>query len=265
MVSDMRLLPCIGRRFRVLSSSVYQSNNFHATSSLLFALLCYAECFLKGREDLTARMARTRIKGTGVRQASNPDMEPNFYRMKPVGAASNIQREQEAPRFHFNPIDTGKNSSAAIIQPSPELSATSLIGQNSDISDVSEHISSSAMYDAYLETSPPLALQPVSGKAFLEQNAASFVKKSTHCAVVKDASNVPPLLPPNPYQRQVSDDVPMEEDSKPATMGDTLDALDTFFSELDEDLAFLAEEGQTNHLEDDVAFGHLLDQMVGDI
>ena len=48
-------------------------------------------------------------------------------------------------------------------------------------------------------------------------------------------------------------------------MTDTRDELDTFFSELDKDLAFLAEEDQSNHLEDDIAFGHLLDQMVGDI
>ena len=231
---------------------------------MYICFLSDAEYFLKGREDLTALMSRTRIKGTGIRQASNPDMEPNFYRMKPVGAASCNLREEKAPPCPFNAIDMERKRSAAIIQPSPELSATSCNAQDDDISDVGEQPSSSAMYEAYLESSPPVALPPVSGKAFLEHNAVSFLQKSAQRSVEKDASNAPPLFPPTPYQRQVSDDVSME-DSKPAAMGVTLDELDTFFSELDEDLAFLAEEGQTNHLEDDVAFGHLLDQMVGDI
>lgn len=211
-------------------------------------------------------MSRTRVKGTGVRQASNPDMEPNFYRMKPVGAASCIPREEQAPKFPRHEIDMEKKSPATIIQPSPELSATSPISQDYDVCSVSGHPSSLDMYNAYLETCPPVALPPVSGKSFLKQNAASFVKKSSRNEHEKDELKLPPLLHVHPtsYQRQVSDDVSME-DSKPAAMGDTLDELDTFFSEIDKDLAFLAEEGQTNRLEDDIAFGHLLDQMVGDI
>uniref|UniRef100_A0A7S2URE0 HSF-type DNA-binding domain-containing protein n=1 Tax=Attheya septentrionalis TaxID=420275 RepID=A0A7S2URE0_9STRA len=44
----------------------------------------YHELFLRGHPVLCRKMMRTRIKGTGVRTASSPDTEPNFYLMPPV-------------------------------------------------------------------------------------------------------------------------------------------------------------------------------------
>ena len=41
----------------------------------------YHECFLRGKPFLTANMIRTRIKGTKVKGASNPEQEPDFYAM----------------------------------------------------------------------------------------------------------------------------------------------------------------------------------------
>ena len=47
----------------------------------------YHEMFLRGREHLCGRMTRTAVKGTNARLAGNPDEEPNFYAMAPVGSA----------------------------------------------------------------------------------------------------------------------------------------------------------------------------------
>jgi hypothetical protein len=45
----------------------------------------YHELFLRGKHYLTKRMVRTKIKGTGFKAASNPECEPDFYSMPPVG------------------------------------------------------------------------------------------------------------------------------------------------------------------------------------
>jgi hypothetical protein len=39
----------------------------------------YHELFLRGRPMLAMRMRRHKVKGTGVKLGSNPEMEPNFY------------------------------------------------------------------------------------------------------------------------------------------------------------------------------------------
>ena len=41
----------------------------------------YHELFLRDREFLAKRMMRQRIKGTKIKGAANPDLEPNFYAM----------------------------------------------------------------------------------------------------------------------------------------------------------------------------------------
>ena len=44
----------------------------------------YHELFLRGKAELCSGMIRMRIKGTRTKGASDPDSEPNFYRMPPL-------------------------------------------------------------------------------------------------------------------------------------------------------------------------------------
>jgi len=44
----------------------------------------YHELFLRGKPFLCKRMMRTRIKGTGIKAASSPQTEPDFYAMPPI-------------------------------------------------------------------------------------------------------------------------------------------------------------------------------------
>lgn len=45
----------------------------------------YHQLFLRGRPKLCQGMVRVKIKGTGTKAANNPEHEPNFYEMPPVG------------------------------------------------------------------------------------------------------------------------------------------------------------------------------------
>lgn len=44
----------------------------------------YHELFLRGRPDLTSKMVRQKVKGTGHKQPTDASTEPNFYSMPPV-------------------------------------------------------------------------------------------------------------------------------------------------------------------------------------
>ena len=61
----------------------------------------YHELFLRGRGGLAKRMKRTKVKGTKYKAASNPDAEPDFYKMPPVlasaGTTSHARVPQQAP------------------------------------------------------------------------------------------------------------------------------------------------------------------------
>uniref|UniRef100_A0A7S2HD95 HSF-type DNA-binding domain-containing protein n=1 Tax=Helicotheca tamesis TaxID=374047 RepID=A0A7S2HD95_9STRA len=46
----------------------------------------YHEYFLRGKAFLCSRINRMKVKGTGVRMASSPETEPNFYAMTTVGS-----------------------------------------------------------------------------------------------------------------------------------------------------------------------------------
>jgi hypothetical protein len=46
----------------------------------------YHELFLRGKKFLCRGIGRMKIKGTGARMASNPDAEPDFYTMAPMGS-----------------------------------------------------------------------------------------------------------------------------------------------------------------------------------
>mmetsp|Transcript_14664 Transcript_14664/g.19140 ORF Transcript_14664/g.19140 Transcript_14664/m.19140 type:complete len:487 (-) Transcript_14664:371-1831(-) len=55
----------------------------------------YHELFLRGRPNLCARMVRTKVKGTGHKQASDATSEPNFYAMPAQPAAPNTEESTQ--------------------------------------------------------------------------------------------------------------------------------------------------------------------------
>jgi len=52
----------------------------------------YHELFLRGKAFLCQYIKRTRIKGTGVKVKLDPNTEPDFYSLPPVGSGKNTER-----------------------------------------------------------------------------------------------------------------------------------------------------------------------------
>jgi len=57
----------------------------------------YHELFLRGRPDLCRRMIRTRVKGNGMKAASSPATEPDFYAMEPCLEGDSTGQELRDP------------------------------------------------------------------------------------------------------------------------------------------------------------------------
>jgi hypothetical protein len=74
----------------------------------------YHELFLRGKISLARKMQRTKIKGTKFKAASNPDQEPNFYAMPPVGPQFSqppmVSDDSSADESHFAPTMMGAMS-----------------------------------------------------------------------------------------------------------------------------------------------------------
>eukprot|EP00563_Minutocellus_polymorphus_P017172 CAMPEP_0197722138 /NCGR_PEP_ID=MMETSP1434-20131217/4934_1 /TAXON_ID=265543 /ORGANISM="Minutocellus polymorphus, Strain CCMP3303" /LENGTH=607 /DNA_ID=CAMNT_0043307245 /DNA_START=109 /DNA_END=1932 /DNA_ORIENTATION=- len=64
----------------------------------------YHERFLRGMAFLTKNITRTRVKGTRFKGASNPEAEPNFYGMRPVGLVVQAPPAAPAPAPAVQPI-----------------------------------------------------------------------------------------------------------------------------------------------------------------
>ena len=70
----------------------------------------YHEAFLRGRPELTSRrMVRKRVKGTGHKACSNPDVEPDFYSSMPFvtveGSSSKSANETHSQAFTAPTLD----------------------------------------------------------------------------------------------------------------------------------------------------------------
>jgi hypothetical protein len=59
----------------------------------------YHELFLKGKRFLCHRIVRLKIKGTGVRKASSPETEPQFYNMPPLDVSDHINEASNEQRL----------------------------------------------------------------------------------------------------------------------------------------------------------------------
>lgn len=66
----------------------------------------YHELFLRNRRFLCEGIKRMKVKGTGARIASNPDAEPDFYKMESVGLEEPVSRKfSQVPMISVPQVD----------------------------------------------------------------------------------------------------------------------------------------------------------------
>jgi hypothetical protein len=138
---------------------VSQSSIPHVVSYVRY----YHEKFLKSRPDLAADMARTRVKGNGMKAASSPETEPDFYAMEPC------KIEPSSPR-----------SPPREPQVARSLSLSSRGSQSSSMDEDDESlvvgVTALPMFPV-LESEPPVPTSSVTKKTSLSRNY-SFAEAS---------------------------------------------------------------------------------------
>eukprot|EP00977_Amphora_coffeiformis_P027744 scaffold34638_cov161-Amphora_coffeaeformis.AAC.15 len=78
----------------------------------------YHEMFLRGKAFLCKHMSRTKVKGTKIKASSDPESEPNFYRMPPLPGTPPCWKKQE----NAHVTDKSSEGKSADV---PSLSSTS--------------------------------------------------------------------------------------------------------------------------------------------
>lgn len=82
----------------------------------------YNELFLRSKRFLCHRIQRIKIKGTGVRKASSPETEPQFYSMPPVGIGGKDSGKVKQTKNNKNDSNTHANATPS--GPTPSLSVS---------------------------------------------------------------------------------------------------------------------------------------------
>ena len=77
---------------------------FHRFSTGVDKGSYYHELFLRGMPFLCDRMVRTRVNGNGIRSASNPESEPNFYQMAFIPVDHTVKDTVATPPVELSPV-----------------------------------------------------------------------------------------------------------------------------------------------------------------
>jgi hypothetical protein len=89
----------------------------------------YHELFLRGRPDLCRNMIRTRVKGNGMKAASNPQNEPDFYAMK-VCPKTTIVPPQRVASEQF--VINSSTEEKEVLVPSPPIKKKARVRMNQE-------------------------------------------------------------------------------------------------------------------------------------
>jgi len=105
----------------------------------------YHELFLRGKKFLCRGINRMKIKGTGARMASNPEAEPDFYQMIPMGESVDAPFSSAADMCPSSSNNFGARSAQTSKQneslpPLEKVSSTFVSPEDSDDSIDQEHI-----------------------------------------------------------------------------------------------------------------------------
>lgn len=147
----------------------------------------YHELFLRGKPQLTRRMVRTKIKGTGYKAASNPACEPNFYKMSPLGPGfksndhGGNQIEAQTCYGLQSPITKTSyhhNVPMPVVTPDAEVPKTMQVQPNPDVFPIPQNIMGTS------DSENP-ALSTAAPKPFLRPRLQQNIHHHHHSRAVK--------------------------------------------------------------------------------
>lgn len=189
----------------------------------------YHEMFLRGKVFLCNRIVRKQIKGTGVRMASNPDTEPNFYAMPPVLPHGHQHRAKPPamPKIVSSPM-AGHSFIPCVLN---NYSCTLKAKSNKDVGH------SKGQESLYFKPSVVVSAAPPSTKDNIP--VPNFPRSSSKDVVQNS--------------RVVSEDEDGEEDRCALHQ----ENVDTFLARFN-----MPDIEKEEMLEDDTSFGFLLEQMI---
>lgn len=98
----------------------------------------YHELFLRGKKFLCQDISRMKIKGTGARMASNPDAEPIFYQMSPLGATTDATPTATMEERNKDKIKVASSSTGQVMPPlsNPSSSAYPSPGSKEELDEL---------------------------------------------------------------------------------------------------------------------------------
>lgn len=91
----------------------------------------YHEYFLRNKAFLTAQIHRKKVKGTRFKPTSNPDQEPDFYSMEPIGPLSPscavlVRAPRREPEVPLSAPPVKKQPGPPVLEPQPVSDTDSL-------------------------------------------------------------------------------------------------------------------------------------------
>lgn len=184
----------------------------------------YHELFLRGKPALCKSMTRTKVKGTKIRGCSNPQSEPDFYKMSPLAPTSAststlveqpIQQERE------------QQHQAAVTVTSSASASTSLLQLHS----IPPVLSSSSTFTTIEERKPTHQLMPIDELMCLNDDCDQAQKTPD---IHLSASMLP--LPSSVYPVTDDSDDCQSVTSNHSALGSVISSSDSIYdnSKLDE-------------------------------
>lgn len=132
----------------------------------------YHELFLRSKKFLCRGIQRMKIKGTGARMASNPDAEPNFYSMTPMGPSMKSEPREEATTASPTPLTTFSSNLTSATTSSCRHVAVSATSETIPPLSISSH---SMGYENKNYAPDNNALSPQESKGNINDSAFDFV------------------------------------------------------------------------------------------
>ena len=153
----------------------------------------YHPLFLRGMSFLTNRIQRIKVKGTGVRQKSNPDQEPNFYAMEFVNGGNYTKDESSSSSSSEASTPLNNNYPPPSLVASRPSSSQGFVPQST--ASMPRRISNSSL-ESYTSVTAPVEEEERPGDCLHEWGMPFYALDSLEDEQTNDESSPTTAVPP---------------------------------------------------------------------